>query len=104
MPESAPHRCRRCGQLVRGICACYTPFRDRPPSWNRGGKKGWDAFRRRWLAAHPWCMDCGAPAVRVCHKPGTDYLRDRCNPAAIEGQRCEPCDLIVTARQGSQSR
>lgn len=49
-------------------------------------------------------MDCGAPAVRVCHKPGTDYLRDRLNPDAIEGQRCLSCDLTVTGRQGSQSR
>jgi hypothetical protein len=95
----------RCKQLVRGACpTCDKPWVDRPPSWSKGGKAGWFRFRHNWLKEHPWCMDCGAKATRVCHRFGTDYSKDRCNPAAIEGQRCEPCDLIITSRQGNEAK
>lgn len=105
MPTSAPRRCRTCQALVKDRCPdCDRGWARKPPSWQGVSKRAWRVFREAWLADHPWCMDCGARATVVCHERGTDYLRDRLNPEAIEGQRCQPCDARETSRQGRASQ
>lgn len=112
MPTRPPKQCGRCGTRFTGrYCpTCSNGWATRKPSSWKGSRVGWSAFREGWLAEHPVCMDfgqrdgCLGLATVVCHKPGTDYARDRCNPEAIEGQRCKPCDAAVTAAQGHAAR
>ena len=105
MPTSAPRRCKTCKQLVHGRCdTCDKPWTRKPRSWAGGSTQAWRNLRAQWLAEHPLCMDCGAIATVVCHKPGTNYATDRLNPDAIEGQRCRPCDARETARQGNDAK
>lgn len=113
MPTHPGKSCGRCGARYTGrYCpTCSNGWATRKPkSWARGSTPEWRAFRAAWLNEHPVCMDfdkrdgCLGVATVVCHRPGTDYRVDRCNPAAIEGQRCAYCDAIVTAEQGHAAR
>lgn len=108
MPAASAKLCPKCRQIYRAKACptCYRPWSAKPASWAHGSynQREWELFRQDWLAHHPLCMDCGQPATVVCHKPGIDYSVDRCNPDAIEGQRCADCDAIETARQGAAAR
>jgi hypothetical protein len=88
----------------------------RPPkSWSdpNANSPAWKAFRKRWLAEHPYCIGpgpgepCqypGAPGYTPDHKDGVDYQVDRCNPDAIRGTCCKGCHQIRTTRQGNAAR
>lgn len=103
MPESAPHRCRYCGQLTR-YCPCEkTGWSQHSGNWANVGRDEMNAWKRltyHWLKAHPWCMDCGQPARVVCHYADTNYRINRLNLDWIEGQRCRKCDAVDTAAHG----
>ena len=104
MPTSPARRCLKCNRLIKGQCPCSPGWQRKPDSWAGGSSRQWRVFRAGWLRDHPYCMDCGSLATVVCHLPGTNYAIDRCNPTAIEGQRCQRCDARVTAQQGRASR
>jgi hypothetical protein len=112
MPSRPPKQCNSCkGRYTGRYCpTCSKGWATRKPkSWRGGSTPAWRLFRADWLANHPVCMDfgkrdgCTGVATVVCHRPGTDYERDRCNPAAIEGQRCKACDAVVTGQQGGRA-
>lgn len=108
MPAASPRLCPACGGRVRGRCLCTQGterWTRKPRSWAGGSTRAWRTFRADWLNDHPICMEpeCTALATVVCHKPDIDYDRDRLNPDAIEGQRCESHDAKVTGHQGGQA-
>jgi len=113
MPTHPGKQCPTCSAKYQGprCPTCSNGWATRKPrSWSGGSTREWRAFRSAWLAEHPVCMDfgkragCLGVATVVCHRPGTDYGVDRCNPEAIEGQRCAFCDATVTAEQGAAAR
>lgn len=76
--RTRPPRLCSCGRIVaHGIrCACQiTATRERnarhdqrrPSSRQRGYDHEWRKARRDFLASHPYCAMCGAPATTVDH-------------------------------------
>lgn len=82
MPQAPPTLtvCSMCGRATVGrrTCGCAqrqrrsaTPM-PRPSSAQRGYDYAWQRFRLRYLAAHPWCVDCEeegrlVPAQEIHH-------------------------------------
>lgn len=78
MPRRAPRICS-CGKVVPAgaICPCQAQrkaARDarhdarRGNSSQRGYSREWEKARKAFLARHPFCLRCGAPASVVDHK------------------------------------
>jgi 5-methylcytosine-specific restriction protein A len=72
-------------------------------AWTGSHSNGFPtAFRRRYLAAHPECARCGAPATDVDHftpraEGGTD---DPSNAQAL----CQPCHQAKTRTEIERGR
>lgn len=108
MPARPPHPCTRpgCGNLVPHGQQCPNHERDanRPNAYQRGyTTRRWRVIRKRFLATHNQCVDCGAPATVPDHDP---YERRELiamgvpDPDAFEylKPRCIPCHNKRTAR------
>lgn len=78
MPARAPRICS-CGKVVAfgAICPCQAKRaaerkarfdKTRPNSTQRGYNREWAKARANFLAQHPTCARCGAPAKVVDHK------------------------------------
>ena len=75
---------RGCGNLhhnANGYCDEHQVARrgrdERPSAQERGYDAKWKAFARKFLALHPVCEICGAPASCVDHKTATaDMMMD----------------------------
>ena len=101
MPKRAPRICA-CGRVVNAYvkCACQMQ-RDRerkarhdatrPSASARGYDSKWREAREGFLAKHPTCARCGAPATIVNHKiphkrdKSLFWLRTNWEPM------CKPC-------------
>jgi 5-methylcytosine-specific restriction endonuclease McrA len=77
MPSRAPRICK-CGQIVQfgQRCTCERGAdrerkarfdKTRPNSSARGYNRKWEAARKEWLKAKPYCVRCGAKAAHVDH-------------------------------------
>lgn len=73
-----PPRLCACGAIVPHgqPCACQRDAtrarnrrhdQNRPSSRQRGYNRAWQKVRLEFLACHPWCAMCGAPATVVDH-------------------------------------
>lgn len=69
MPAPALRYCAQPGcseRVTGGRCKAHQPLRHREvdrkrgTSSQRGYDAGWQKFRRMYLAAHPFCLDCAA--------------------------------------------
>ena len=78
MPVAAPRVCGLCGGVHRSGERCPKAIeRDRerkarhdeqrPSARERGYDTKWDKARAAYLAKHPKCVKCGAPATVVDH-------------------------------------
>ena len=84
--------CLDCGQPTRNGSRCRTCVHHREQargtSTQQGYGSAWRHVRDAFLAAHPWCVGCGASATDVDHivasrRGGTDdweNLRPLCHP------------------------
>lgn len=64
--------CTVCGALSdQGRCEEHRPVDDRPSAAKRGYGAAWAKIRSRYLATHPTCVLCGAPATVPDHYPVT---------------------------------
>lgn len=101
MPIRAPRICA-CGRVVAsGVkCACQIKRdverkaafdRTRPSASARGYDSKWREARAGFLAKHPHCVRCGAPATivnhRIPHKGDMKAFWDRSNWEPM----CKPC-------------
>jgi len=104
MPLSAPRRCRRCNQLVRGRClTCDAGWTRKPKTWTKGSTRRWRMVRAQQLADHPLCDTCGALATEVDHRDGCDYATQRYDPDWLRSL-CGPCHARRTAEQGNEAQ
>ena len=84
-------RCLDCPTLIRRESRCADCERRHRLGWV------WSATRDAWLAAHPGCALCGAPATEVDHivprawggghTGNLQSLCQRCHRAKTAGQR-----------------
>jgi 5-methylcytosine-specific restriction endonuclease McrA len=73
--------------------------RHRPSARARGYDRRWQAARVAWLAEHPTCAQCGAPATEVHHRQP-----HRGNPAIFWDRQnwlslCKSHHSAATARE-----
>lgn len=112
---SAPRRCGRCKQLVRGKCPTCDNWRGRgnskayAKSRAKASDKRWRAVRAQRLAEDPFCALCGAIADTVDHLDGTDYTDDSYHGKSwlnIDMTRslCTPCHNKRTSAQGRRAQ
>jgi len=86
--------CGRINCTIHGPRPVSVRPRDtRPTAASRGYGARWQRIRAAFLAAHPYCEDCGAPATDVDHVPSRrilvargvpdpdadEYLHSRCH-------------------------
>lgn len=77
MPRAAGRRCTTPGcpgtpAPGRHRCpTCTTATDRRPTARQRGYTATWARRSAAYLARHPWCVDCGRPAVVSDHAPAT---------------------------------
>ncbi len=107
MPSSVKRPCPvpGCPELVpSGRCprhAAEQRARDaaRPSrnGWHRWAAypKAWRSIRAAYIAAHPLCEICGAPAQHVDHRDGDTSHGEPSNLAAL----CRSCHSRKTARE-----
>ncbi|MDY6796971.1 MAG: HNH endonuclease signature motif containing protein [Actinomycetota bacterium] len=100
MPQRQKHFCNHpgCPELVRGRPYCDQHARkdDRPSPSARGYDWEWRKTRAAYLAEHPRCERCGAPATEVHHKDEDTDNNDWDNLEAL----CKPCHSRETASRG----
>lgn len=108
MSEAPPRGCAApgCGALVRGAfyCARHRKAkarkyeRARGSSTARGYGPRWRRYRLRFLAAHPWCVECKRLATVVDHiqdhRGNADLFWDPGNHQPM----CAGCHNTKTAR------
>lgn len=73
MPVAALHPCAEAGcpeLLERGTARCpkHDLRRQRGSSTQQGYGQNWRRMRAAFLAANPWCGECGAPSTEADHK------------------------------------
>jgi 5-methylcytosine-specific restriction protein A len=88
----------------KGLCVKHRTIerraydRRRANARQRGYDAAWEATARAFLAEHPDCETCGAPATDVDHRDGKGPLgpagHDHFNLRAL----CHPCHSARTAR------
>lgn len=71
------------------------PEADRPSAARRGYGRPWRELRASFLAEHPRCADCAAPATEVDHI--ISLRRGGANDAANLRALCKPCHARKTA-------
>lgn len=101
MPLRAPRICS-CGQRVPGgtLCTCQVKRAaerraraeaNRPTARERGYSSAWEKARAGFLAKHPTCSRCGAPATvvhhTIPHRGDKAKFWDRKSWAPV----CKPC-------------
>lgn len=67
----------RCGAILTANqkhCDACRPKENRPNATDRGYNAKWRKTRKAFLAAHPDCVECGAPATDVDHIDGLGPL------------------------------
>lgn len=64
----------------------------------------WRRFRAEILAAHPWCVDCGARATDVDHLATVREAPDRALDPANVAPRCHRHHSARTSREHSWNR
>lgn len=101
MPIRAPRICG-CGKVIAFDVKCACEMRrdaeskarfdeKRPSCRERGYTTKWDIARKDFLAAHPTCVRCGAPASVVNHKiPHRGDMKLFWNRSNWESA-CKPC-------------
>ena len=94
--------CGRINCTIHGPRPISTrPPDTRPSAARRGYGARWQHFRKKFLAAHPDCEDCGAPATDVDHVPSRRELNRRGVPNPDADQylhaRCHPHHSKKTA-------
>lgn len=101
MPTAAPKLCvcgkaipsgQRCPCRVKATKIRNAQFeRSRPSARQRGYDSEWDKARKAFLAKHPFCRRCGAPAKVVDHiiphRGDKAVFWDRANWQPL----CTPC-------------
>ena len=109
MPWAPARACREpgCPGLVTEAGAARCPehqqaYRQaldagRPSARRRGYDRQWERVRSAFLAAHPRCTFCGAPAVDVDHVVPIAGGGPRLDPANLRAL-CHPCHSSRTAR------
>ena len=83
--------------------ASVRPPDTRPSAARRGYGARWQRIRAAFLAAHPYCQDCGAPSAIPDHIPSRRTLVARGVPDPDTDQylhaRCQTCHNKKTNRE-----
>lgn len=114
MPSRPPRLCA-CGHLVPAgeRCACQVKRAaaararhdaSRPSATARGYDADWRALRARFLAAHPRCAVCDAPAAEVDHVETVAERPDLRLAWSNLRAMCRPCHSRRTAREQGFAR
>lgn len=72
MSSATPHLCAEpgCPNIIDGPGRCPTHQAGRAPSGTQGYGHTWRKVRNAYIAEHPMCERCGAPALDVHHRDG----------------------------------